>query len=1399
MPNTPEDNPASDPLAAGGGAVDDLTPPSGQFNASQAFASNPTPGSSQSNDGGDLTIKGVSPVRPSRTTEVLPKTGARTGPLAAQGVGNPQDDLVIQDLSKEALLRNTQRVMFRGQMCPSLNGIPLVSKLGQGGMGAVYCGIHPRLQNRVAVKVLPLQMAAEDAGLVQRLIREAQIAAMIQSPHLAAVYDVNEEDGQFFIVMEYVPGLTMGQYLKQIVKQGHTGLSELDAIDVCIAATIGLDAAHQESVIHRDLKPENIMVPFKLRQQNVLELKKAKLMDLGLARSEKGKGSQSLTGMKVAMGTPGYMSPEQILNAKTASKPSDVYGMGATLYAMLTGRPPFKNDDEEDMMRVLFATVNETPAPLSSKRKDVSAAVENLVNTCLAKKPEDRYPDAQELVRALIACRKVLAPSSAFDDFESTTSKQLAPATRPAVYTPGLTVLPVNFDGRGGAQRGGKDKSGKKTWLVAGIGVASAAMLAGGAAVYMYVFYKPDQPSDKFRDEVINIHRYYYGDEFKAALHSNEKATTHKKYEAAVAHTKQNPGIKEIEQADINAAILIQLTDDLSKPDLDLDDVKRAREKLAKFVAATKDDDNEKKLISVKIQKIDDERNIVIDKDVAQDQNASAQKRFAALTDLELRDPANKLVATLRPEIEEKAKLEKAEELMEKAKNSEKDGLYVAALKHVREAMLLDAKLKSPGTVLESKIQSALNREKQKADLDAATRKLTDAYGKALGFLIAEDFSAADKAAEEADNDLADANKIDGDFKPAVQVAYLHQRIGDSKKVAEYRSDLAAVHKLLDESKFDEAEKKLEGTKSKKPADESGFEAADLQDRISRAQYAKALEKALALKVGPAFDDALAQAEIAIQKRPADEKGNTAAELKREIIQAKAQAKDHALYTEIIQDAKKLKEAGTFKDALAKIDEARDKFGTGKDATDLETEIVQLERKAMVFELADANKKRKAAELREQQQDSKFKADKANAKANADTANTAADKLLLAGKYADAITAYETGIPAAEFALAEEANALKAKIGAARKLQEENSPAKVKQRAIDRALNESKDVDDTELDKKIADLDAAFKTFGDKQLSARRDELSARSRDIEQRKTAEEQRKKVEATKQTFDAAVKSVEVGAYDDAARKLTAQGFTDAAAAFGELNVLLEQTKVEIKNRQAEYKTTYSEKVPGHGAEFDAFDEKYNQLIAFAVDKLKNSGVDGVRSALKAVRTENSNLLDGVTAKMASIKAQTFDAVVKLIDVGKYDDAARKLKSQGQDDAAAALLEMKELFAEKIAYIKSCQSAYTSTFSAKVPGRGGEWDALMESYRKMTVSAADKLRNSGVEGVRGAVNAVKKENADLGDKIDAKYAEIKAAFTKAYADELSSISRPGPVISSGNTSTGTGGKSRTGETKD
>src|SRR5689334_8509918 len=164
-----------------------------------------------------------------------------------------------QDLSDEGLLQQAPRIDFNGRKIPSLGGIPLIAKLGQGGMGAVYYGIHPGLQIEVAVKVLPLALAQPEA--IQRFYREAQIAAKIQSPHLVAVRDVNQEHGLYYLVMEYINGLTAGGYLKEIKHQNQPGLPEAAALDIIIAATEGLAVAHGAAIIHRDIKPDNILIP----------------------------------------------------------------------------------------------------------------------------------------------------------------------------------------------------------------------------------------------------------------------------------------------------------------------------------------------------------------------------------------------------------------------------------------------------------------------------------------------------------------------------------------------------------------------------------------------------------------------------------------------------------------------------------------------------------------------------------------------------------------------------------------------------------------------------------------------------------------------------------------------------------------------------------------------------------------------------------------------------------------------------------------------------------------------------------------------------------------------------------------------------------------------------------
>ncbi|MGD0091642.1 MAG: serine/threonine-protein kinase [Planctomycetota bacterium] len=327
--------------------------------------------------------------------------GSDASTLPVPGSGLPPT-LPPQDLSGDNFVLKAKRMELSGIPVPSLGGIPLLAKLGQGGMGAVYYGIHPRLSKEVAIKVLPFHLAEQQPEMIQRFFREAKIAAQVQSPFLVNVTDVNQESGLYYLVMEFVSGESSGAYLKQLLKNGERGLPECEALDICIAASEGLAAAHAENIVHRDIKPDNIMIP-KVKGGVQHNFKAAKLADLGLARYE-GPG-QSLTGAGVCIGTPGYIAPEQALDAKTVGKPGDVFSMGATLYALLYGKAPFTG---EAVMKVLLATQHEPHTPIREVRPEVSAQTAELLDRCLAKDPAQRYADGAALVEALRACRTAL-------------------------------------------------------------------------------------------------------------------------------------------------------------------------------------------------------------------------------------------------------------------------------------------------------------------------------------------------------------------------------------------------------------------------------------------------------------------------------------------------------------------------------------------------------------------------------------------------------------------------------------------------------------------------------------------------------------------------------------------------------------------------------------------------------------------------------------------------------------------------------------------------------------------------------------------------------------------------------------------------------------------------------
>ncbi|MEI6232311.1 MAG: protein kinase [Planctomycetota bacterium] len=363
-------------------------------------------------------------------------SSAFKGVIGTGGLEQPlQQSVKTQNLLDDKLILSATRVDVRGTRVPVLGGIQLLAKLGQGGMGAVYYGVHPRLHQEVAVKVLPFHLAEQEPGLIPRFIREAQIAAKVRSPHLVGVIDVNEENGLFFLVMEFISGKSAGELLRDAALKGMRGLPEVTALGICIGAAQGLAAAHSHGVIHRDIKPDNIMIPRSTGSMEAIDPQartmrpsdapfdylSAKLADLGLARNESG--DASMTGANVCMGTPGFMSPEQASDAKHASKPADVFSLGATLYALLSGDSPFKGSS---LMQTLNLTVNEPHKPITTLRADVSPKTAALLDRCLGKKEGDRFSDASALLTALRQSFEALVSSVQMSSVKTST---IAPST----------------------------------------------------------------------------------------------------------------------------------------------------------------------------------------------------------------------------------------------------------------------------------------------------------------------------------------------------------------------------------------------------------------------------------------------------------------------------------------------------------------------------------------------------------------------------------------------------------------------------------------------------------------------------------------------------------------------------------------------------------------------------------------------------------------------------------------------------------------------------------------------------------------------------------------------------------------------------------------------------------
>ena len=267
-------------------------------------------------------------------------------------------------------------------------------ELGRGGMAAVYRALDLRLHRRVAIKLLPPDMAF-NASVKSRFLREAQMAAQLSHPHIVPIYTVDERDGLVFFVMALVDGHPVGRLLAE------HGRFTVDRVrDIVAEVSDALEYAHRQGVVHRDIKPDNILIEEATGR--------ALVTDFGIARAAAEESRLTVTG--IAVGTPAYMSPEQAMGEREVDGRSDIYSLGVVAYQMLAGETPFKAANTPAM---LMKHVSEPPPPLRSRRSDVPKELAYAIDRALAKRPQDRWGSAGELRDAVLGKVPVAEPQQA--------------------------------------------------------------------------------------------------------------------------------------------------------------------------------------------------------------------------------------------------------------------------------------------------------------------------------------------------------------------------------------------------------------------------------------------------------------------------------------------------------------------------------------------------------------------------------------------------------------------------------------------------------------------------------------------------------------------------------------------------------------------------------------------------------------------------------------------------------------------------------------------------------------------------------------------------------------------------------------------------------------------------
>jgi serine/threonine-protein kinase len=344
--------------------------------------------------------------------------------------------------------------------------------LGNGAMGEVYLGVDPSIGREVAIKTI-LPAAAQGGDAKERFAREARAAGVLNHPNLVTIYEFGEDQGVLYIAMEFVKG----HDLDEVLQEQTLTLSE--SLEVLAQVCDGLGFAHRQQIVHRDIKPTNVRV-----QRDGKRLH-AKVMDFGVAKIS----NSDMTATGMVMGTVSYMAPEYIRTGKPDPR-SDLFAVGVMLYECLSGRKPFSGDTTPT---VLYKIVNEAPEPIETENlRGISPAIRSVLDRSLAKNPDERFQNAEDLAKALRAAKD---PSWMGSIDEATALLQATAPTAPGIPAASAPTLqgPTALSAPDPAPRGPKPApqqaggGGKGLWIglaalaLVGVGVASWWTLRGSA------------------------------------------------------------------------------------------------------------------------------------------------------------------------------------------------------------------------------------------------------------------------------------------------------------------------------------------------------------------------------------------------------------------------------------------------------------------------------------------------------------------------------------------------------------------------------------------------------------------------------------------------------------------------------------------------------------------------------------------------------------------------------------------------------------------------------------------------------------------------------------------------------------------------------------------------------